>query len=215
MEDINIKRMPLIVMIIMTIVSFTNLLGVKIAGLAVIIGVVFFFINQTYEKQSFTDSGLDIKAIGTNFKDKKIWFWFALPLIMDAVSMGISKLFLPQYIEHVIARADVFVSFDNIIILLPQLAFLALGEEIAWRAFFQKQLSKKVPIQLTILISSVLFAFGHLTEGSTIIVAYDIFFVFINSILYGVIFHKSNNAWFSGISHFIANLFSVIVLVLL
>lgn len=47
------------------------------------------------------------------------------------------------------------------------------------------------------------------------IVAYDISFVFINSILYGIIFYKTNNAWISAISHFIANLFSVIVLVFL
>ncbi|HBC29880.1 MAG TPA: CPBP family intramembrane metalloprotease, partial [Clostridiales bacterium] len=46
-----------------------------------------------------------------------------------------------------------------------------------------------------------------------VIVTYDIFFVFINSILYGIIFYKSKNAWISAISHFAANLFSVIVLV--
>lgn len=89
------------------------------------------------------------------------------------------------------------------------------AEEIAWRAFFQKQLNKALPIVPVLLISSLLFALGHLREGSTIIVAYDIFFVFINSILYGIIFYKSNNAWISGISHFVANLFSVIVLVFL
>lgn len=105
--------------------------------------------------------------------------------------------------------------FDKAILLVFQLAFLALGEEIALRAFFQKQLSKAFPISIRPVISSVLFALGHLREGNVIIVTYDIFFIFINSILYGVIFHKSNNAWISGISHFIANLFSVTVLVFL
>jgi len=211
----NIKRMPLIAMIIMAFVSFSNLLGLNIAGLSVLIGVAFFFVNKAFEKQPFRHSGLDIKEIGTNLKDRKIWIWVALPLIMDAVSIVISKLFLPEYIAHVLARTEIFVSFDKITLLVFQLAVLALGEEIAWRAFFQKQLYKTLPIMPVLIISSVLFAFGHFSDGNIIIVMYDIFFVFINSILYGIIFYKSKNAWTSAISHFAANLFSVIVLVFL
>ncbi len=211
----NIKRIPFIAMIIMAVISFSNLFGLNIAGMSVLIGVVFFFINKALEKQTFRDSGLDRKAIGTNMWDGKIWIWVALPLIMDAVSITIAKLFLPEFIEHVLTRTEIFLSFDKVVLLVFQLAVLALGEEIAWRAFFQKQLSKALPFVPVLLVSSVLFAFGHLAEGNIIIVIYDIFFVFINSILYGIIFHKSKNAWISAISHFSANLFSVIVLVFL
>jgi len=31
-------------------------------------------------------------------------------------------------------------------------------------------------------------------------------------VLYGIIFYKTNNAWVSGLSHFAANLFSILVL---
>lgn len=211
----SIKTMPFIVMIAMVIISFSNLFGLNVAGVAVIVGIVFFFINNLHEKEPTESSGLDIKAIKTNLKENGIWLWMLLPLIMDAVSISIAKLFLPEYIDHVLARTDVFISFDKIILMIIQLVILALGEEIAWRAFFQKQLNKVLSIIPTLLISSVLFALGHLTQGSINILIYDIFFVFINSILYGVIFYKTNNAWISAISHFIANLFSVIVLVLL
>lgn len=216
-EMLNIKKTKttLIAMIIMGTLSFSNLVGLKIAGISVIIGIVFFFVNRNIEKQSYKDAGLDISSIKTDFKKRSIWLWVALPLIMDAVSITISKLFLPEYIEHVLARTQIFLSFDKVIIMVLQLAILALGEEIAWRAFFQKQLNKVFPIVHTLLISSILFGLGHITKGDTFIVIYDIFFVFINSILYGIIFYKSNNAWVSSISHFIANLFSVIVLVFL
>jgi membrane protease YdiL (CAAX protease family) len=210
----NIKTISLVAMGIMTILSFSNLLGESIAGASIFVGIAFFFINKYLEKQPMRDSGLDIKAIGANFKDRRIWFWMAMPLIMDIVSITISKLFLPEYIDHVVARAGNIVSFDNLLLLAIQLPVFALGEEIAWRAFFQKQLNKKLHILPALLISSVLFALGHLAEGSTIVVIYDIFFVFINSILYGVVFYKTNNAWASGISHFFANLLSTIVLVL-
>lgn len=209
----NIKIISRIAMIIMGIISFSNLLGLKVAGVSVIIGAIFFFINKKIENQSDIESGFDMNSIKTNLKDKGIWIWVLLPLILDAVSITISKLFLPEYIDHVLARIESFVSFDKIVIMVLQLAFLALGEEIAWRAFFQKQLNKVLSTRYTILISSILFAIGHISSGNTTIVIYDIFFVFINSILYGVIFHKSNNAWISAISHFIANLFSLIILI--
>lgn len=209
----NIKKIPLIAMIIMVILSFANLLGLKIAGMSVIIGVVFFFINNSYEKQSTIDSGLDLSAIGTDLKNRGIWLWILLPLIMDAVSITIAKMFLPEYIEHVLSRTEVFISFDKVLIMLIQLIILALGEEIAWRAFFQKQLNKAFSIVPVLIFSSLLFAIGHFNQGNAVIVIYDIFFVFVNSILYGIIFYKSKNAWISAISHFVANLFSVIVLV--
>jgi membrane protease YdiL (CAAX protease family) len=211
----KINKVPLIAIILMTILSFSNLLGLKIAGIAVIIGVVFFFVHKASEKQSFHGSGLDINAIRINFKDKSIWFWIVMPIIMDAISITISKLFLPEYIEHVLARTEVFLSFDKIVILIFQLALLALGEEIAWRAFFQKQLNKALPIIQTLLISSLLFSIGHFNHGDPVIVLFDVLFVFVNSILYGIIFYKTNNAWISAISHFLANLCSIIVLVFL
>ncbi len=209
----NIKKISLIAIILMAILSFSNLLGLKIAGLAVVVGVILFFVHKASEKQPFEGSGLDIGAIRINFKDKSIWFWIALPIIMDAVAIAISKLLLPEYLEHVLARTEAFVSFDKVLILIIQLAFLALGEEIAWRAFFQKQLNKALPIIPTLLISSLLFAIGHFNQGNAVIVLYDALFVFINCVLYGVIFHKTNNAWISAISHFVANLFSIIILV--
>ena len=211
----NIKKICIIVMITMLIVSFTNLFGINAAGISVCLGVVFFFVNKVMEKQAFVGSGLDFKNIGTNLKEKSIWFWIAMPLMMDVISIVLAKLFLPEYIEHVLARTENFVSLDNVVLLVVQLAVLALGEEIAWRAFFQKQLQKALPITHVLIISSLLFAIGHIASGSFIIVVYDVFFVFVNSVFYGVVFHKTNNAWISTIAHFTANLFSVIVLLFL
>lgn len=211
----NIKKMPLVGLIIMAVISFSNLAGSNVAGVSVILGVVFFFINKVREKQQYSGSGLDIKAISANIKDKKIWFWILLPLIMDAIYTIIAKLYIPEYIEFEITRAGTFVSFDIGLLSVLQLIFFALGEEIAWRAFFQNQLRKALPIIPVLAISSLLFALGHYKNGTPIVVAFSISTVFINSILYGIVFHKTNNAWISTISHFIANLSGVIFLLYL
>lgn len=206
----NVQKIALLAM---AAVSFTNLFGLRIAGISVFIGIITFFVTIAVEKRPFAGSGLDLRAIGANLKERSIWFWMAMPIVMDAVSLGLGYLFLPGYTEHVVARAGIFVSFENAPVLLVQLVVLALGEEIAWRAFFQKELAKVLPITPVLLITSVLFGIGHMQSGAPGIVAIDVFFVFVNSVLYGVIFHKTNNAYMSGLSHFAANLFSVIILV--
>jgi uncharacterized protein len=211
----NIKKTPLIVMLVMVILSFTNLFGLNISPAIIPIGVVFFFINKAIEKQPMSNSGLDIKAIGTDLKDRKIWVWLVLPIIVDAVCVTISVLFLPEYIEFETVRAGQFVAIELSIATVLQFFVFALGEEIAWRAFFQKQLSKVLPIMPVLIFSSLLFSVGHFKAGNPVVVAYGLFFTFINSILYGVIFHKTKNAWVSTIAHFTANMFEVILFTLI
>ena len=211
----SIRKLPLFAMTIMAVLSFSNLFGLNIAGVSIFIGIAAFFINRAIEKQPGRNSGLEFRTIGTDLQDRTIWVWIALPLVMDAVSIGLARLILPEFLQYVLARAASFVTVENIILAVLQLAVLALGEEIAWRAFFQNQLNKALPIVPVLLISSALFAIGHLTAGSIAVVTYNIFFVFTNSILYGIVFHKTKNAWISTISHFIANLFSIVALILL
>lgn len=208
-------KFSIVTIIIMTLVSFTNLFGINVAGSTVIIGIIAFFIDKIIRKQTFAGSGLDFKAIGRNLKERSIWLWIALPLIMDIVCMLLSKLVLPEYFEHVIERSAAMLTYDKIVLLVIQLLVLALGEEIAWRAFYQNRLSKIIPAAPALIFSSILFAICHIQSGNFMIVAYDVLFVFINSIFYGIIFKKTNNACISWISHFAANLFSVVVLVFL
>lgn len=214
----NTKKLSIIaiiVMVIMAIVSFTNLFGLSLSSAAIIIGVVFFFIDKMIEKQPMRGSGLDFKAIGENLKDKKIWIWLVLPIIMDAVCVALSLLFLPEYIEYETARAGSLVPIEISISSILLFFVFALGEEIAWRAFFQNKFSKTLPVMPVLLMTSLLFTLGHYKQGNTTIVLFGLIFTFINSVLYGVIFHKTKNAWVSALSHFTANIFEVILFVLL
>jgi len=172
MESLEkIKRLPLIIMSIMTIMSFANLFGFNISEVVIPLGVVFFFINKAVEKELFKDSGLDIKSVRTDLKNKKIWYWIALPFIMDAICISISLLFLPEYIEFETIRAGSFVPIELSISSFILFFVFALGEEIAWRAFFQNQLNKVMPIVPVLIISSLLFSFGHYKEGNIFVVA--------------------------------------------
>ena len=95
------------------------------------------------------------------------------------------------------------------------LAVSTLGEEIAWRAFFQNKATKYIKFIPALIISSILFAFGHYSAGSTIVVVYDLLFVFIDSSLFGLVFKETDNAWCSWIPHFLADILGVILLLLI
>lgn len=161
----KINKVPLIAIVIMVLLSFANLFGLGISGMSIFVGVAFFFIDKAIEKQPMTGSGLDIKAVGTNLKDRKLWLWLVLPLIMDAVCVTISKLFLPEYITFETARAGQFVAIELSIASVLQFLVFALGEEIAWRAFFQRQLGKVLPIIPVLLFSSILLHLDIIKQG--------------------------------------------------
>ena len=206
------KKITIVAMLIMAIVSFSNFFGYSLAGISIVIGVVFFFIKRISERNIASENVLNMSVIGKNLKDKSIWLWITLPLIMNIICFALAMLFLPEFIDHLYSRTEIVVSVNMVTLLILQLAFLALGEEIAWRGFFQKRLSKWLPTIPTLLLTSILFSLGHFAVSSMAVVSYDIFFIFINSILYGIVFYKTNNVYISALSHFIANLFASIIL---
>lgn len=209
---VEFKKINLIAIIAMTIVSFASLFGIGIAGISVIIGVVFFIIHKTNNKNHTAESGLSTKTIRVNLKKTSIWILILLPIIMNVVCIVGAKFVLPEYIDYLYGRTEGMLSFDKIVLLILQLAILAFGEEIAWRGFYQKQLDKALPIAPTIIITSLIFSIAHMSTGDTLVVVYDLVFIFINSIIYGVIYYKTSNIWISTFAHFIANVFALLVI---
>lgn len=205
------STMKAVVLVVIALVSLSNLFGISAAGLSVILGVIGLFVFKRVEKLSFDDVGLGSRSI-KSIRRPIVGLLMVMPTIMNFLVIFLSKFILPDYVDHVVSRSEGMLSVSVLPLLMLQLAVFALGEEIAWRAFFQKQLQKFLPFALTLVASSILFALGHLTSGNLMIVIYDLVFVFVNSLFYGMIFQKTNSIWLSACAHFIANTFAVIIL---
>lgn len=205
------STMKAVVLVVIALVSLSNLFGISAAGLSVILGVTGLFVFKRVEKLSFDDVGLGSRSI-KSIRQPIVGLLMVMPTIMNFLVIFLSKFILPDYVDHVVSRSEGMLSVSVLPLLMLQLAVFALGEEIAWRAFFQKQLQKFLPFALTLVASSILFALGHLTSGNLMIVIYDLVFVFVNSLFYGMIFQKTNSIWLSACAHFIANTFAVIIL---
>lgn len=215
----KISKSVMIPLIIMAIISLLCLLrievggeSVQIASFTLIIGIVAFFVTRKTNDDK--DEGLNHKTILSSLKNRNIIILIFMPIIMNVICLFIAKLFVPEFIEHLTARTD-FLAFNMIPVLIIELIIAALGEEIAWRAFFQKQMSKIFPFVPSLIVSSVLFSICHFNQGSAIVVLYDLVFICINAIIYGTIFKKTDNAFISTIAHFLANLFATIAIIFL
>jgi len=211
------SKSVIVFLTVMILLSLTNLLNIKVdgevlklSGISVIIGVVAFFVTNKTNKTK--DEGLNIKTIFKDFKNHpKAIIYAILPFVTCILSIVISNKFIPEFTDHLKDRIDFATSTDLMKTILT-MAVLTLGEEIAWRGFFQKQTSKKIHYILSIIVTSLLFALGHYSAGSFKIIAYDLLFVFIDSSLFGLVFKETDNAWCSWIPHFLADVISLFLI---
>ena len=211
------NKTVLIFLIVMIILSFTNLLNIKIdgevlklSGVSVIVGVIFYFLTRKTNKNKY--EGLNIKTIFKDFKEHpRAIIYSLLPFVSCILCTVIANKFLPEFNEHLKNRIS-FATSSELTKTILTMAVLTLGEEIAWRGFFQKQVSKKVHYVLSIIITSILFALGHYSVGAIVVVAYDLLFVFIDSSLFGLVFKETDNAWCSWIPHFLADVLALFLM---
>lgn len=203
-------------MLLMTVFSFSGFLilfgdsNMNLSSITLIIGIVFYFITREPEEKET----MSLKAVPKILKDWKTGLLILAPLASGIACYTIAMAFVPEFMEHLSGRTE-FLSFNQIIVMAAELIIAAFGEEIAWRGFFQNKLSKRLPLFPSLLISAVLFAFCHFTKGSILVVAYDLFFIVVDAMLFGLVFKRSNNIIVCTLSHFLANAFGVAVLYLI
>ena len=216
----KISKAAALFLIAMTVLSFANLIRIeidgsllKLAGLTVIIGIVAFFVTRGTNDSKY--EGLNIKTALSQMKSKKVIILALIPIVIDVAQIFIEKAFFPEILEHTVARIPFEIDPAKVVPIILQLLLLPLGEEIALRAFYQKQMDKLTGFVPALIIASVVFAIGHFSYGSQAYVAVDLAGVFIDSIFFGLVFKETDNAWCSWISHSLADIVAVVVMMII
>ena len=213
------KGCAIVFLILMVIFSFSNLLPVKVdgeqlklAGLTILFGIAGFFIVSFITKSK--SEGLRIQDFFKDLKSARVIVLILIPVLINILTFIPEKIFFPGFLEHVNNRID-FLDPSKTVILVVELIVAALGEEIAWRAFFQQQTTKSMGFLPSVALTSFLFAMCHFAFDNPWIVILDMAEIFINSVFYGLVFKETKNAWCSTLSHFLANLTAMIFLAVL
>ena len=206
----NNKKVTILTLIGITIMILLTVTKVapssKIAGYSVFVGIAFFFITEAAAKTRDSQSGLRFNTIVADLKKPGVIIWLLLPGVSGIVTLVAGNLiFSGAFVNHVMGRTASVLSFDKAALLTVQVIIAAFGEEIAYRGFLLGKGMKLFPFWLCALVSSVVFAAGHIAEGNIGLVAYDVTTIFIDSLIFPVIYHKSGNCVISTFSHILGN----------
>ena len=182
----------------------------NIAGYSVFVGIAFFFIVEAAAKTPGAGSGLRFHTIVEDMKKPGVIAWALLPSVSGIVTLVVGDLiFGGEFAAHVMGRTSPILSFDKTALLTGQVIIAAFGEEIAYRGFFLGKGMKIFPFWLCAVVSSLAFAAGHIAAGNIGLVAYDVAAVFIDSLIFSVIYHRSGNCVISTFSHILGNAVSL------
>ena len=200
----------LVIMILLTLTKAVP--SSKIAGYSVFVGIAFFFLTEAVAKTPRFESGLRFHTIAEDLKKPGVIVWLLLPSVSGVATLIVGNLiFHGEFVAHEMGRAGSILSFDKTALLIGQVIIAAFGEEIAYRGFFLGKGMKLFPFWICAVVSSVVFAAGHIAAGNTGVVLYDVACVFIDSLIFSVIYQKSGNCVISTLSHILGNAISLVV----
>ena len=171
-----------------------------------IAGLACFFIIEGIEKTPDSESGLSFKRFFSDLMKPGVLILILFMLVLSPAELLLSKaVFGGAYIDHVLGRINV-PGVDQLPLLLFNQTASVLGEEIEYRAFFVGKGTKLFSFFLTAVAGAVLFAAAHYAAGSMGIVAWDLGWIFIDAILFAILYRKTGNCLISFIPHFLNNI---------
>ena len=176
------------------------------ASALVLSGIAFFFIAEAVAKTPDALSGLSFRRFFPDLKKPGVIPLILIMAVLTVLEMFLDKLlFGNQLAEHVLGRATVMTSTNVATVLLNQV-FIVLGEEIGFRGFFVGKGMKAFPFRPTAVVSAAVFAAAHLAAGPAAVVACDLIQIFIDGVLFALLYRKTGNCLISCIPHFAGNM---------
>ena len=188
----------------LTSVVMTNVVGLRFT---ILFSILYLFIENKRNKGKMEDIGFIPKNI--LFDIREYWWLILIPVVLSIVSVSLFKFVLPGVYTYV--SDTKILSFGKLFLQIPQLLILAFAEEIAFRGFFQTKLCNITKPIWAIIITSLFFAIVNFSAGPISSLIYVTFFIFINNIIYGVIYQRTKNIYSCTISHFLANVIEIFI----
>ena len=204
----KVKIITLIGMAVMLIAVAVKAATSSVIAAAVIpiAGLAGFFIIEGIEKTPDAESGLSFKRFFSDLKKPGVLLRILFLLVLSPVEMLLSKaVFGSAYIDHVLGRVNV-PGLDQLPLLLFNQIVSVLGEEIEFRAFFVGKGMKRFSFWPVAIAGAVIFAAAHYAAGPAGIVAWDLAGIFIDAILFAILYRRTGNCLISFIPHFLNNM---------
>lgn len=187
-----------------------------VKGLALIISfllLLYILVEARLRHRTWADYGFSLRSIPAGIR--KTLGWALLVIFGTQVFFVFGEyFFLPDVFQHIAARLPFDLNAINasLVITLVIGTFL---EELVFRALFQNRLSAFVSPGAAIALAALAFALAHYSPGPALVVCVDLLSVFVDGVIYGLIYQRSRNIFVSWIPHFLGDVVALCLLLAL
>ncbi|MFN8442844.1 MAG: CPBP family intramembrane glutamic endopeptidase [Caldilineaceae bacterium] len=191
------------IVVILGLYLFVTLFVKGLAPLAPFLLLIYILTDGWLRHRTWADYGFARRSIPDGIRNTLGWSLLVV-FGTQAIFVFGEYFFLPDVFQHIFARLPVDMRAMNasVVITLVIGTFL---EELIFRALFQNRLAILVSPATAISITALTFALAHYSPGPVLVVFVDLLSVFIDGLLYGVIYQRSKNIFVSWIPHFLAD----------
>ena len=206
------NRVLLETLIVTTISLGGILLLPQLKLIFVLIPIVYLLVERRQRHRSWADLGFKLNTFWVDLQAN--WFWFVLVgIISQPVWLLIERAIDPEIIDHIIERLPFPATAGGLLVYVIPLAFALIGEELTHRTLIQGRLTPFIGATAAILVASLVFGISHYSPGPFAIVAVDISSIVFDSILFGIIYARSNNLIVSWAAHLLGDILGLVCLI--
>ncbi|RUS48864.1 CPBP family intramembrane glutamic endopeptidase [Cohnella sp. AR92] len=202
------RAAEVLVIIALMIVSVIFIPGLK--GLIAIASIIYFIVDWKIREGDAPLWGPTIAGLTRDIR--RTWLWIILvSVVSQLVFVLVFKYYSPETAMHIKDRLPSSGELNGQLILAILIA--PLGEEIAFRGLIQQRIGWFVPPWAAICTSSLLFALMHFSTGSAEVVFWDLLSVFVDSVIFGIIYMRTKNIVVAFMAHLLADVIAMLLLV--
>lgn len=199
--------------IVVTIVSLGGILLLpQLKLIFTLIPIAYLLIERRIRNRTWADLGFKFNTFWADLRAN--WFWFVLAgVVSQPAWFLIERAVAPEIVDHIIERLPFPPTAGGLFVYAIPLAIVLIGEELTHRTLIQGRLTPFIGIPAAIAVASLVFGISHYSPGPFAIVALDISSIVFDSILFGIIYARSNNLIVSWAAHLLGDILGFIFLI--
>jgi membrane protease YdiL (CAAX protease family) len=198
------------------IVAFISLGGIlllpQLKLIFSLLPIAYVLIERKIRQRTWADLGFKFNTFWADLRAN--WFWFVLAgIVSQPVWFLIERAVAPEIVDHIIERLPFPPTAGGLFVYAIPLAIALIGEELTHRTLIQGRLTPLIGTTAAIIVASLVFGISHYSPGQCTVVTLDISSIVFDSILFGVIYARSNNLIVAWAAHFLGDILGLVFLI--
>ena len=174
--------------------------------------IAYILIERRMRQRTWPDLGFKFDTFWTDLRAN--WFWFVLVgIVSQPTWLLIERATVPEIVDHIVGRLPFPLTTGGLFVYAIPLAIALIGEELTHRTLIQGRLTPFIGTTAAIIVASLVFGISHYSPGQFTVVALDISSIVFDSILFGIIYARSNNLIVAWAAHFLGDIIGLVFLI--